>query len=261
MQITPATGWHRRLRNAALAVFLLPMAADAAISVSHTRLIVTAQTREAAPSILNEGTRPVLIQTWIDSGGNAPDAADADAPFIADPPVFRLEPGQSRSVRVLRVGAVGDFARDRESLFFFNVLEIPPIADAGAGKQRNHLQISFQTRIKLFYRPEEVTAKNGADSDPLSFSMALGPAGQPFLRIANPTPLHQTLGMLTVVAADGTEYPLTAPMLAPAQRLELPLQTEVKSKQREDGWKARYSTIDDIGVEHAHEQVLPMAGH
>lgn len=256
MQITPATGWYRCLHGVALATLLLPMAADAAISVSHTRLIVTGQAREATPKILNEGKRPVLIQTWIDSSEDDTGAAHADAPFIADPPVFRLEPGQSRSVRVLQVGAADALPRERESLFFFNVLEIPPVADATPGEQRNHLQISFRTRIKLFYRPEAVTAQNTAGADPLRFSMAAGTPGHPILRIANPTPLHQTLGMLAVVAADGSEYALPSPMLAPGQTLELPMEAGAKSHQQGEGWKARYSTIDDIGVERVHEQAL-----
>lgn len=256
MQIIPATGWQRCLRSAALAALLLPMAADAAISVSHTRLIVTAQAREATPRVLNEGTRPVLIQTWIDSGVDARSEERADAPFIADPPVFRLEPGQSRSVRVLSVAPAENFAQDRESLFFFNVLEIPPVPEAEPGKEQNHLQISFQSRIKLFYRPEQVTAKNTAETDALRLSIARGQTGQSVLRIANATPLHQTLGTLTLVAADGTGYPMPSPMLGPAQTLELPLPTTMTPHPHGDGLKARYSTIDDIGVERAHEQAL-----
>ncbi|WP_223346554.1 fimbria/pilus periplasmic chaperone, partial [Escherichia coli] len=38
---------------------------------------------------------------------------------------------------------------DRESLFYYNVREIPP----KSGKA-NTLQIALQTRIKLFWRPK-----------------------------------------------------------------------------------------------------------
>lgn len=38
--------------------------------------------------------------------------------------------------------------QDRESLFYFNLREIPP-----KSSKPNTLQLALQTRIKLFYRP------------------------------------------------------------------------------------------------------------
>lgn len=38
---------------------------------------------------------------------------------------------------------------DRESIFYFNVREIPPKSN-----KANTLQIALQTRIKLFWRPK-----------------------------------------------------------------------------------------------------------
>lgn len=44
--------------------------------------------------------------------------------------------------------------QDRESLFWFNVLEIPPKSKAKEGESLNQLQLAFRTRIKLFFRPD-----------------------------------------------------------------------------------------------------------
>ncbi len=44
--------------------------------------------------------------------------------------------------------------KDRESVFWFNVLEVPPKPDAATVANQSLLQLAFRTRIKLFYRPE-----------------------------------------------------------------------------------------------------------
>ncbi|QGY26852.1 fimbria/pilus periplasmic chaperone [Escherichia coli] len=49
-------------------------------------------------------------------------------------------------------------SKDRESVFWFNVLELPPKPDAEKVANQSLLQLAFRTRIKLFYRPEEIPA-------------------------------------------------------------------------------------------------------
>ena len=44
--------------------------------------------------------------------------------------------------------------QDRESLFWFNVLEIPKKTANKDGESQNQLQLAFRTRIKLFFRPD-----------------------------------------------------------------------------------------------------------
>lgn len=52
--------------------------------------------------------------------------------------------------------------KDRESVFWFNVLEVPPKPDAAKAANQSLLQLAFRTRIKLFYRPEGLS---GISSD------------------------------------------------------------------------------------------------
>ncbi len=47
-------------------------------------------------------------------------------------------------------------AKDRESVFWFNVLEVPPKPDAAKATNQSLLQLAFRTRIKLFYRPKGI---------------------------------------------------------------------------------------------------------
>jgi len=146
---TPSLHRFIRLCCAVLAAALLPSQISAAISVNRTRLIVTQQEREASAQILNEGTQPVLIQSWVDSGDAQRQVEQIKAPFLVDPPVFRLDPGQSRQVRVLMVWPLEQLPSERESVFWFNVLEVPPKAESQDAP--NHLQISFRTRRRFSF--------------------------------------------------------------------------------------------------------------
>lgn len=56
--------------------------------------------------------------------------------------------------------------QDRESLFYLNVIDIPPDNPARSG---NLLKLAMQNRIKLFYRPQGIAAldeKPSASSPP-----------------------------------------------------------------------------------------------
>lgn len=50
--------------------------------------------------------------------------------------------------------AAASLPKDRETLFYFNVREIPPKSD-----KENVLQVALQSRLKLFYRPESIKKK------------------------------------------------------------------------------------------------------
>jgi chaperone protein EcpD len=44
--------------------------------------------------------------------------------------------------------------QDRETLYWFNVLEIPPKSKAANDENLNQLQLAFRTRIKFIFRPD-----------------------------------------------------------------------------------------------------------
>lgn len=102
--------------------------------------------------ISNQGRGPVLLQTWIDSGkiDELPDTIKV--PFVLTPPVNRLDPGKSQSIRIRYAGS--ELPKDRESLLWFNALEIPPKVQERTDS--NLLQMAFRSRIKLFFRPENL---------------------------------------------------------------------------------------------------------
>ncbi len=71
-------------------------------------------------------------------------------PFTVLPPVQRVEPGQKAKSKS-KLASAASLPQDRESVYYFNLREIPPKSD-----KPNTLQLALQTRIKLFYRPKAI---------------------------------------------------------------------------------------------------------
>lgn len=138
---------------------LTPMA-RAQTQVHGTRVIYPAEEREVTVSVDNVGKTPRLLQVWVDEGQEDATAETAKAPFLLTPPMSRVEPGKGQSFRLMFTG--GDVPQDRESVFWFNVLEVPPKPKAKDGESTNYLQFAVRTRLKIFYRPK------GLKEDPLS---------------------------------------------------------------------------------------------
>ncbi len=83
--------------------------------------------------------------------------------------------------------------QDRESLFWFNLLDIPP--EPKNGKTDNYLQLAIRSRIKLFYRPAGVAAEKIAAEKALSW--ALAPTGNG-LRVSNASARYITIDSITL---------------------------------------------------------------
>uniref|UniRef100_A0A182SE45 Uncharacterized protein n=1 Tax=Anopheles maculatus TaxID=74869 RepID=A0A182SE45_9DIPT len=98
--------------------------------------------------MVNKGNTPSLMQIWIDRGKPETQPFDSDAAFVITPPIVRIDPKNGQSVRLMFTGE--KLPQDRETLFWFNALEIPP---ASADQDKSSLQIAVRSRLKLFYRP------------------------------------------------------------------------------------------------------------
>lgn len=75
------------------------------------------------------------------------------------PPMERIEPDEQIQIRLMALASLNDLPQDRETLFYYNVREIPPRA-----KEQNVMQIAMQSRLKLFWRPKAIELKEGDDS-------------------------------------------------------------------------------------------------
>lgn len=122
------------------------------IVLERTRVIYDAGKKEAALPVANRSENlPYLLQSWVDNAQGT-----ARGPFIITPPLFRLDSGSDSSLRIIKSSE--NIINNKESLFFINVRAIPAKSQS-ADSDNNMLTLVFKTRIKLFYRPANLTGK------------------------------------------------------------------------------------------------------
>lgn len=122
-------------------------AVSAGIVITGTRVVYPEDEKEVTIKIDNVGDKPALAQVWIDSGDPDATPETARAPFTLSPPINRIDSGKGQTLRMMYTGE--NLPRDKESLFWLNVLEIP----ASRKDKNNQLQLAVRSRLKIFFRP------------------------------------------------------------------------------------------------------------
>lgn len=117
--------------------------AAANIQIGGTRLIFDGNKNEENLVIKNtDATQPNLVQSWIN------DEQDSETnSFLVLPPLFRLDNNQEASLRIKLLNK--KLPQEKESLFWLSVKSIAPTDKI----EKNKLLINFRTKIKLIYRP------------------------------------------------------------------------------------------------------------
>jgi chaperone protein EcpD len=195
---------RRVVRAAAAALGLCAGIAHASVVINGTRLVYDAGDREVTVKLENVGDDPALVQVWLDTGNPKSLPDEVQVPFTLSPPLFRLDPKKGQSLRLIYTQ--DPLPQDRESLFWFNVLEVPPTATAPAdAAERNVLRLAFRSRIKLFFRPSGLPGR--ADEAPAKISWKFVPKkeGEGYvLEATNPTPYHVTFTQVVAKAGGST---------------------------------------------------------
>ncbi|WP_233808503.1 fimbria/pilus periplasmic chaperone [Paraburkholderia sp. HP33-1] len=186
------------LLAAAVACSVASFAAQAAITITGTRVVYPAQNREVNVRLNNVDNRPVLVQAWLDDGDAAAAPNEIKVPFTLLPSVFRVEPHRGQALRIMFAG--GDMPKDRESVYWLNVLEVPP--KPKDADDRNMIQLAFRTRIKMFYRPASLLDDPTAGRAQLKWHVESDDKGQSVVRLENPTPYYISVGMAEVETAN-----------------------------------------------------------
>ena len=227
-----------------LFALLFHPAAWGAVSLNATRLIMKYGDKEATVRVQNEARYPVLIQGWIDTANRQVSLEEMKVPFVITSPMFRLGPEATQTMRLLFTGAKGTLPEDKESVFWLNIQEVPP--NAFVEKGENHMQISFCTRIKLFFRPASIPQNTERLHEQLLFRLVQD-NNRPVLQIENPTAIH--ISVLEIILGNADD-PLMqiAPkeeMIAPFGTVRLPLSRTDKNL---DGALLTYFFINDFGA-------------
>ena len=139
-------------------LFVVGQPASAGVVLNGTRFIYPAKSKEITVRLTNEGAQSVLVQAWVDDGDAKQLPENTQAPFDLTPPVFRMDSKKSQVLRVRFSGA--DLPADRESLYWLNVLEVPP--KPAVKDDDNYMQLAFRYRLKLIYRPKGLSGSADA---------------------------------------------------------------------------------------------------
>ncbi|RIC21526.1 fimbria/pilus periplasmic chaperone, partial [Escherichia coli] len=146
------------------------LTAHASVTPDRTRLVFNESDKSISVTLRNNTEKlPYLAQSWLeDEKGNK-----ITSPLAVLPPVQRIDAMMNGQVKIQALPDIHTLPSDRESLFYYNVREIPP----KSGKA-NTLQIALQTRIKLFWRPkalEKIDMRR-----PWQFKVTLTRSGQDY---------------------------------------------------------------------------------
>lgn len=186
--------------------------AHAAINVDRTRIIMDSKVKSLSVELSNESTTlPYLAQTWVgDAQGKRSNQ------ILALPPLQRIDAGQKSQVRIMQVRGSGidHLPQDRETLFYFNVKEIPPKPEETGS---NILQLALQSRLKLFYRPASIAKPFGDTSERQLIVLRNGE----HVTLKNPTPYYISVIWMGRTAAQSLKGFSQDTMVSPYSALPL----------------------------------------
>ncbi len=217
-------------------VSLYASISHASIFLSGTRLIVDEAKQEATITVRN-GDSPVLVQSWLDAGD---EVNQQELPFAVVPPLSKVNANAQQLLRVMYAGLDDSLPKDRESVYWLNVQEIPQTIET----EQNQLQIAVRQRIKVFFRPDGI--RGNVSDGPNNLTWEFGKEdGKNYLIADNNSAYHVSLG--AVVDSDDVEIVSEVPMINPYSKLKIELNNNYK------GGDVMYRVINDFGAANTYK--------
>ncbi|MGQ7933291.1 fimbria/pilus periplasmic chaperone [Paraburkholderia sp. D1E] len=220
---------------------LLAGSAQASVTIGGTRVVYPLEQREVTVKLDNDSHNPSLVQVWMDDGNADAKPGEIKVPFVITPPIFRMDPKKAQTLRVMYSGEA--LPQDRESVYWLNVLDIPPKANGTA--DANSLQLAYRTRIKVFVRPAKLPGKPEDAPAQLSWKVVASQDGKgEAVSVSNPTPYYVSFSEVDVESDGHTFKNEQGGMVAPRASVVLPV---AKMNGVSAGSKVHYTAISDYG--------------
>lgn len=171
---------------------------QASVVIMGTRVVYPATKKSINVQLNNDNKSPALVQSWLDMGDATAEPGSIHVPFIITPPIFRMNPESGQSIRIVYTGE--PLPQDRESIFYLNVLDVPvkPKMKKGDGDLDgvdNYLQLAVRSRIKFFFRPDNLKI---APVDAYQRVTWHQEDGGRSIKVVNPTPYYITYNKISV---------------------------------------------------------------
>jgi chaperone protein EcpD len=234
--------WRYAFAGVLATTSLFAARSEASVVIGGTRVVYPAQDREVTVKLSNEGKGPSLIQVWMDDGDAQATPDSAKVPFTILPPISRIEGGKSQAVRVLYTKE--PLPTDKESLFWFNLLDVPPKSDDSDGK--NRIQFAVRTRIKFFFRPPGLAGDVLAAPGKLTWKLVSGEGGKGVaVQADNPTPYYVNFSSVSLKVGDRVHMNTHGGMVAPGASSTF--QIPGVSDRPSGDVKVKFQAINDYG--------------
>lgn len=185
------------MRNILLVSGLLWLSASswAGIALDSSRIIFSAANETSGRSLgimsSSDSSTPYLIRSQVLT---TPYNDEGETPFVVTPLLFRLDPGATNQVRIMKKNV--SLPQDRESIFYLRAIAIPTSEKQQTDGENNiggKLQISTANVIKLFYRPAQLAMTPQQAMRSLTFSHS-----EKGITAYNPSPYYITLNSLKI---------------------------------------------------------------
>ena len=216
--------------------------ARADMVVERTRVIYPEGRRDVQVNLSNTSvSSAAFVQIWLDDGTDGQDIESMSVPFILSPPTARVPANGRQAVRLAFTGEPQK--TDKESLFYFNMLELPTRYSGPDDESR--LTFARRTRIKVFFRPKGLKgdlsqAMKQLQCAPISTVDAWA------LECYNPSPFH--LSFFSFDLGNSTTKSLASResgMVKPGERRRFAVENYEQLPQPLSAMKVEF--IDDAG--------------
>jgi chaperone protein EcpD len=214
------------------------------------RVLFVGGKSEMVLKVANTGTRPSLVQAWIDTGDADADPSTLRSPFLIAPAVVRIEADATQSLRILLVPDGDPLPQDVESRFYLNLLDIPP--DVQPTGESSMLNLAVHYRMPLIYRPKALGAAVGqvAAAAPRLQWRAWGDRTGWQIEVHNPTPYHVSIRRLSVQdAVGGPVHAFQGGEVLPGTSSRLQPLEEAQTQAGTGPWTMHYTLADELGYD------------
>jgi len=208
---------------------------NAVVNAEKSRVVFNNGSDVESLSLVNSDKGPVLVQVWTDAGDVTISPDQIHTPIVVSPPIFKIKPGQVINLR-LKLATTKDLPKDRESLYWLNIYQIPPNTDMTARDKRK-IVLPLKIRLKIFVRPKNIDSLTEVEVKKIKFSIKKDSDDQKLL-IHNPTPWHMSIPYLRV-----GDFEYEKLMLLPfsSESISIPITKKITNN-------LYYELINDYGV-------------
>ncbi|WP_161566067.1 fimbrial biogenesis chaperone [Enterobacter sp. SGAir0187] len=156
--------------------------ARAVVNPDRSRVILQEKNGEETLLLTNTAMIPSLNQVWVDEGDPLISPEKLNVPIAIFPPVFKLEGGQQRDLRIKLIKK--NILNFSEKLYWINIYQVPPNT-ARKSENLQRIVMPLRIRIKLILRPAEMGEINEDEGEGINFSILN--EKEKILQVSNPS--------------------------------------------------------------------------